>query len=177
MYIHIMFIHIFVFMSLEQSISQSKFDSEQEKLMINVIYSANLLNLITSRLFKPYELSPQQYNVLRILRGQKGESIALMDIEHRMLDKSSNVSRLVDKLISKDLINRSISSKDRRRIEIVITSRGVSVLKEIDVILSEMNSKIKAIISDDNAKKTNRILDQLRAVSYTHLTLPTMELV
>ena len=160
-----MFIHILVFMSLEQSISQSKFDSEQEKLMINVIYSANLLNLITSRLFKPYELSPQQYNVLRILRGQKGESIALMDIEHRMLDKSSNVSRLVDKLISKDLINRSISSKDRRRIEIVITSRGVSVLKEIDVILSEMNSKIKAIISDDNAKKTNRILDQLREIA------------
>ena len=160
-----MFIHIFVFMSLEQSISQSKFDSEQEKLMINVIYSANLLNLITSRLFKPYELSPQQYNVLRILRGQKGESIGLMDIEHRMLDKSSNVSRLVDKLISKDLINRSISSKDRRRIEIVITSRGVSVLKEIDVILSEMNSKIKAIISDDNAKKTNRILDQLREIA------------
>lgn len=160
-----MFIHIFVFMSLEQSISQSKFDSEQEKLMINVIYSANLLNLITSRLFKPYELSPQQYNVLRILRGQKGESIALMDIEHRMLDKSSNVSRLVDKLISKDLVNRSVSSKDRRRIEIVITSRGLSVLKEIDVILADMNSKIKAIISDDNAKQTNRILDQLREIA------------
>ena len=160
-----MFIHIFVFMNLEQSISQSKFDSEQEKLMINIIYSANLLNLITSRLFKPYDISPQQYYVLRILRGQKGESIALMDIEHRMLDKSSNVSRLVDKLISKDLINRSISSKDRRRIEIVITSRGVSVLKEIDVILSEMNSKIKAIISDDNAKQTNRILDQLREIA------------
>ncbi len=121
MYIHIMFIHTFVFMSLEQSISLSKFDSEQDKLMINVIYSANLLNLITSRLFKPYELSPQQYNVLRILRGQKGESIALIDIEHRMLDKSSNVSRLVDKLISKDLVNRSVFSKDRRRIEIVIT--------------------------------------------------------
>lgn len=160
-----MFIHIFVFMSLEQSISQSKFDSEQEKLMINVIYSANLLNLITSRLFKPYDLSPQQYNVLRILRGQKGKSIALMDIEHRMLDKSSNVSRLVDKLISKDLVNRSVSSKDRRRIEIIITSRGKSVLKEIDVILADMNSKIKAIISDDNAKQTNRILDQLREIA------------
>lgn len=165
MYIHILFIHIFVFMSLEQSISQSKFDSEQEKLMINVIYSANLLNLITSRLFKPYDLSPQQYNVLRILRGQKGKSIALMDIEHRMLDKSSNVSRLVDKLISKDLVNRSVSSKDRRRIEIIITSRGKSVLKEIDVILADMNSKIKAIISDDNAKQTNRILDQLREIA------------
>ena len=160
-----MFIHIFVFMSLEQSISQSKFDSEQEKLMINVIYSANLLNLITSRLFKPYELSPQQYNVLRILSGEEGESIALMDIEHRMLDKSSNVSRLVDKLISKDLVNRSVSSKDRRRIEIVITSRGLSVLKEIDVILADMTSKIKAIISDDNAKQTNRILDQLREIA------------
>ena len=160
-----MFIHIFVFMSLEQSISQSKFDSEQEKLMVNVIYSANLLNLITSRLFKPYELSPQQYNVLRILRGQKGESIALMDIEYRMLDKSSNVSRLVDKLISKDLINRSVSSKDRRRIEIVITSRGLSVLNEIDVIMADMNYKIKAIISDENAKETNLILDQLREIA------------
>ena len=160
-----MFIHIFVFMSLEQSISQSKFDSEQEKLMINVIYSANLLNLITSRLFKPYDLSPQQYNVLRILRGQKGKSIALMDIEHRMLDKSSNVSRLVDKLISKDLVNRSVSSKDRRRIEIIITYRGKSVLKEIDVILADMDSKIKAIISYDNAKQTNRILDQLREIA------------
>ena len=152
-------------MSLEHYISQSKFDSEQEKLMVNVIYSANLLNLITSRLFKPYELSPQQYNVLRILRGQKGESIALIDIEYRMLDKSSNVSRLVDKLISKDLVNRSVSSKDRRRIEIVITSRGLSVLNEIDVILADMNSKIKAIISDGNAKQTNRILDQLREIA------------
>ena len=160
-----MFIHIFVFMNLEQSISQSKFDSEQEKLMINVMYSANLLNLITSRLFKPYDISPQQYNVLRILRGQKGKSIALMDIEHRMLDQSSNVSRLVDKLISKDLVNRSVSSKDRRRIEIVITSRGLSVLKEIDVIFADMTSKIKAIISDDNAKQTNRILDQLREIA------------
>ena len=160
-----MFIHIFVFMSLEQSISQSKFVSEQEKLMVNVIYSANLLNLITSRLFKPYELSPQQYNVLRILRGQKGESIALMDIEYRMLDKSSNVSRLVDKLISKDLVNRSVSSKDRRRIEIVITSRGLSVLNEIDVIMADMNYKIKAIISDENAKETNLILDQLREIA------------
>jgi len=160
-----MFIHIFVFMSLEHTISQSKFDSEQEKLMINVMYSANLLNLITSRLFKPYEISPQQYNVLRILRGQKGESIALMDIEHRMLDKSSNVSRLLDKLISKDLVNRSVSFKDRRRIEIIITSRGLSVLNEIDMILADMNSKIKAIISDGNAKQTNRILDQLREIA------------
>ena len=152
-----MFIHIFVFMNLEQSISQAKFDSEQEKLMINVIYSANLLNLITTRLFKPFDLSPQQYNVLRILRGQKGSSIALMEIENRMLDKSSNVSRLVDKLISKDLVNRSVCSEDRRRIEILITSNGMSILKEIDAILSEMNSKLKELISDDDANQTNRI--------------------
>jgi|TARA_Y100000385_G_scaffold14473_1_gene14720 DNA-binding MarR family transcriptional regulator len=151
-------------MNLEQSISQAKFDSEQEKLMINVIYSANLLNLITTRLFKPFDLSPQQYNVLRILRGQKGSSIALMEIENRMLDKSSNVSRLVDKLISKDLVNRSVCSEDRRRIEILITSNGMSILKEIDAILSEMNSKLKELISDDDANQTNRILDHLREI-------------
>jgi DNA-binding MarR family transcriptional regulator len=151
-------------MNLGQSISQAKFDSEQEKLMINVIYSANLLNLITTRLFKPFDLSPQQYNVLRILRGQKGSSIALMEIENRMLDKSSNVSRLVDKLISKDLVNRSVCSEDRRRIEILITSNGMSILKEIDAILSEMNSKLKELISDDDANQTNRILDHLREI-------------
>jgi DNA-binding MarR family transcriptional regulator len=159
-----MFIHIFAVMSLEQSISQPKFDSEQEKLMINVIYSANLLNLITTRLFKPFDLSPQQYNVLRILRGQKGDSIALMDIEHRMLDKSSNVSRLIDKLISKDLIVRSVSSEDRRRIEILINDNGISVLEKIDLILAKMNSKLKDLISDEDAQKTNRILDQLRNI-------------
>ncbi|MDB2368871.1 MarR family transcriptional regulator [Flavobacteriales bacterium] len=151
-------------MSLEQSISQPKFDSEQEKLMINVIYSANLLNLITTRLFKPFDLSPQQYNVLRILRGQKGDSIALMDIEHRMLDKSSNVSRLIDKLISKELIVRSVSSEDRRRIEILINDNGISVLEKIDLILAKMNSKLKDLISDEDAQKTNRILDQLRNI-------------
>ena len=167
MYIHIMFIHIFVDMSLEQSISQSKFDSEQEKLMINVIYSANLLNLITTRLFKPFDLSPQQYNVLRILRGQKGSAISIMEIEHRMLDKSSNVSRLVDKLISKDFVSRAVSLKDRRRIEILITIKGISVLNEIDLILDEMNSKLKELISDDDAKNTNRILDQLRNIENT----------
>jgi DNA-binding MarR family transcriptional regulator len=159
-----MFIHIFAVMSLEQSISQPKFDSEQEKLMINVIYSANLLNLITTRLFKPFDLSPQQYNVLRILRGQKGDSIALMDIEHRMLDKSSNVSRLIDKLISKELIVRSVSSEDRRRIEILINDNGISVLEKIDLILAKMNSKLKDLISDEDAQKTNRILDQLRNI-------------
>ena len=72
---------------------------------------------------------------------------------------------MVDKLIFKDLMNRSVSSKDRRRIEIVIINRGLFVLYEIDVILADMNSKIKAIISDDNAKKTNRILDQLRKIA------------
>ena len=159
-----MFIHIFAVMSLEHSISQPKFDSEQEKLMINVIYSANLLNLITTRLFKPFDLSPQQYNVLRILRGQKGDSIALMDIEHRMLDKSSNVSRLIDKLISKNLIVRSVSSEDRRRIEILINDNGISVLEKIDLILAKMNSKLEVLISDEDAQKTNRILDRLRNI-------------
>jgi DNA-binding MarR family transcriptional regulator len=87
-----------------------------------------------------------------------------MEIENRMLDKSSNVSRLVDKLISKDLVNRSVCSEDRRRIEILITSNGMSILKEIDAILSEMNSKLKELISDDDANQTNRILDHLREI-------------
>lgn len=159
-----MFIHIFAIMKLENLISQSKFDFEQEKLMINIIYSANLFNLLTTRLFKPFDLSPQQYNVLRILRGQKGNPISLMEIEKRMLDKSSNGSRLIDKLISKEFIIREASKEDRRRVEIIITSNGLSVLSKIDLILNKMNKRLENLVSCEEAQSANQVLDKIRDI-------------
>jgi len=151
-------------MNLEQSISQSHFSSEQEKFMINVIYTSNLFSLISTRLFKPFDLSPEQYNVLRILRGQKGQSISLLEIEHRMLDKSSNVSRLLDKLSVKSFIKRDSSKEDRRKIEITISNTGLQVLHQIDLLLDDLYSQLKSIISHDEAKLANSILDKSRTI-------------
>ncbi len=89
-------------MNLEKAILQERFGTEQEKLMVNIIFTSNFINLQTSRIFKSFNISAKQYNVLRILRGQKSNLISLKEIEIRMLDKSSNVSRLIDKLMWKD---------------------------------------------------------------------------
>lgn len=159
-----MLIHIFAIMNIEQSIKQSSFVSIEEKLIVNIIYTSNLLGLLTGRLFKPYGLSAEQYNVLRILRGQKGCPISLYDIEERMLDKSSNVSRLIDKLLLKQFITRDVSKYDRRKVEILISKLGLDVLKEIDDELNKFYKKINSLVKYSDAQRMNTVLDDIRKV-------------
>lgn len=151
-------------MNLEKAILQERFSSEQEKLMINIMFTSNFINLQTSRIFKSFNISAQQYNVLRILRGQKGNPISLKEIEIRMLDKSSNVSRLIDKLMWKDLVDRAVSKQDRRRIALKITSNGLTLLQEIDPLMTSFQDKFKDLVSYDDAKKVNDVLDCLREI-------------
>lgn len=130
------------------STSKTSYTSaEQEKLVMNIIYSGNLFNLVSNRIFKPFDLTMQQYNVLRILREAQGFPLSITDIESKMLDRSSNVSRLIDKLVSKDFVTRVESRKDRRKMKIKIKEDGASVLKEIDEIIFEMNSDLQDIIT------------------------------
>ena len=154
-----MLIHIFAIMKLEDQIKQASFSHIEEKLIVNLIYTSNLITLLTSRLFKPYGLSAQQYNVLRILRGQNGQAISLLDIEDRMLDKSSNVSRLIDKLVLKHYITREESKVDRRRVDVLISQSGLDVLKEIDAELNKFYEKLNTLVEYSDAKKMNTILD------------------
>ena len=149
-------------MNLEKAILQERFGSEQEKLMINIIFTSNFINLQTSRIFKSFNISAQQYNVLRIFRGQKGNPISLKEIEIQMLDKSSNVSRLIDKLMWKDLVDRAVSIKDRRKIALKITLNGLTLLKDIDPLITTFQDKFKGIVTSDVAKKVNDVLDSLR---------------
>ena len=159
-----MLIHIFVTMNIEQSIKQSSFSCEEEKLVVNIIFTSNRLNFLTSQIFKPFGLSPEQYNVLRILRGQKGSPISLLDIEDRMLDKSSNVSRLIDKLVYKAFITRNLSKSDRRKVDVLITASGMDVLTEIDKKLTLFYKKIDVFISLSDAKQMNTLLDDIRKI-------------
>lgn len=149
-------------MKIEEAIKQKKFKSEYQKLFINIIYTANWLNNESIKTLKPFGISPQQYNVLRILKGQHPNAISVNSIIDRMLDKNSNASRLVDKLKQKELVEREVCSNDRRQVDIKITPKGINLLNEIaDKMDSFIN--IKNSISDNEALLTNNILDKIRS--------------
>lgn len=148
-------------MKIEEAIKQKEFKSEYLKLFINIIYTGNWLNNETLKKLKPYNISPQQYNVLRILKGQYPKAISVNNIIDRMLDKSSNASRLVDKLKQKELVEREVCPNDRRQVDIKITPKGISLLDEISSKMDEIN-ELKFIISSQEAATFNNILDKLR---------------
>lgn len=149
-------------MNIEEAIKQKEFKSEHQKMFINILYTANWLNNETLKALKPFGLSPQQYNVLRILKGQHPNSISVNSIIDRMLDKSSNASRLVDKLKQKELVEREVCSNDRRQVDIKITNKGLKLLTEIGDKLDNLND-IQKSISIEDAKKINTALDKIRS--------------
>ncbi len=148
-------------MSLEQDIKQEKFENEFQKVAVNILYTSSWLYNINAVRLKPYGITPEQYNVLRILRGSHPKALMLAEITCRMLDKSSNATRLVEKLRQKGLVKRDICENNRRQVDIVITARGLDALSKIDVEYSAWQSTLKNISKAD-AIELNRILDKLR---------------
>ncbi len=148
-------------MRIEDEIKQSKFQSEYHKLAINILFTSNWLFSIHAKNLKPYGISPQQYNILRILRGQYPNSINVNDLSCRMLDKSSNVTRLIDKLIIKKLALRATCEEDRRKFNISITEKGLELLKTLDPLANSMDSKLD-FIDENQAKQFNDFLDKIR---------------
>ncbi|HQJ74454.1 MAG TPA: MarR family transcriptional regulator [Bacteroidota bacterium] len=118
-------------MRLEEAIEQKKFKSQQEKLIINIIYTYNWLKEYQTNFFKKYDLTMQQYNILRILRGAYPEPLSQKIIKKRMLDKMSDVSRLVDRLLKKKLVTIHLNMEDKRCNNVLITELGLNLLKEI----------------------------------------------
>ena len=148
-------------MKLEEEIKQGKFKSEYQKAILNILFTGNWLNSDSTRRLKPYGISPQQYNVLRILKGQKGNAISVNDIMSRMIDKMSNASRLVEKLRKKNLIERVICEHDRRQVDVKITKKGLKLLMEVDKIMSDLGA-LKNKISKEEAQTLNEILEKIR---------------
>ncbi len=148
-------------MRLEEEIKQKKFKSEHHKVMINLIYTTNWLMSKHSPLMKQYGLTVQQYNILRILRGQYPNPCTVNLLKERMLDKMSDASRLVDRLLEKDLLERNICENDRRRVDITITQKGLDLLGKIDGDEDSFFNHMQAISSEE-AKLLNDLLDRLR---------------
>ncbi|MDI9339806.1 MAG: MarR family transcriptional regulator [Sediminibacterium sp.] len=148
-------------MLLEHEIQQQKFKSPAQKLAVNIIYTNNWLSYFYESMFKNTGLTPQQYNVLRILRGQYPNACNLKLIRERMLDRMSDASRIVDKLKQKELIERRESETDRRNLSIHITERGLTLLKSLDHI-DENVKKLFKNLSEDEQILLNDLLDRLR---------------
>lgn len=149
-------------MKIEEAIKNTSPLSDPARTVINLMYTARFVEEISTRLFKEHDLSPQQFNVLRILRGQKGNPANLSTIQERMIDKSSNTTRLIDKLIEKGWVKRQQCAKNRRKIEVFITGEGLSKLKELDPVVEKNNQNIVDTLSTVEIEKLNTLLDKLR---------------
>ncbi len=148
-------------MSIETDIKQSKFRNAYHKMALNLIYTTSWLSNGQAALLKPYDLTTQQYNVLRILRGQHPNPVRVNDIIERMLDKMSNASRLVDKLLAKGLVKRTECPRDRRAVDVVITDDGMKILAELDAMQGDWE-KTLLNVTEEEANLLSDILDKLR---------------
>jgi len=155
-------------LTIGEEIKQSKFKSEYQKALLNILLTANTLYASNNRFLKSYGLSPEQYNVLRILRGQFPEPSSVLNIQERMLDKMSNASRLVDKLEVKKLLTRKQCAADRRQVEVTITEEGIKLLQAIDEPFQELENKLSCI-SAEELDNFNDILDKIRHVYREHV--------
>ncbi|WP_044213521.1 MarR family winged helix-turn-helix transcriptional regulator [Flammeovirga sp. OC4] len=143
-------------------IVKTRFTSDKHRFITNMIYTANWIQNQFVDFLKPFGISPQQFNVLRILRGAKEEWVTMNDIKSLMIDKAPNATRLSDKLLDKDYVKRKRSESDRRIVYLSITTKGLALLKEIDE--HEEMSSIDRFngISEEEAKLCSEIIDRLR---------------
>lgn len=148
-------------MKIEDEIQQSEFASQYQKLTVNILFTASWLTNLHQQFFKPHGLSMQQYNLLRILRGQYPSPASITLLMDRMIDKSSNASRLVDKLLAKGLIVRKVCEKDRRQKDVMISEKGLEVLEKIGAAFDEFEHCFTAL-SPEEARQLNQLLDKLR---------------
>lgn len=148
-------------MSIENDIKQKQFRSPYQKLVLNLIYTSNWLVYKQLDVFRSYDITMQQYNVLRILRGQKLNPIKVSDIADRMLDKNSNTSRLVDKLLLKGWAERKSCPSDRRAVDVIITQAGLDILAKIDPLEEEWEQGLN-VITEEEADQISALLDKLR---------------
>lgn len=138
------------------------FESEHQKLLLNLLFTSNWLRSRDTGRLKPYGLSPQQYNILRILRGARGKRMCMHEVLARMLDRAPNATRLTDKLIAKGLVLRERSDEDRRVVHLLISAKGTALLTAIDNTTEELFTEVARRLSTAEAEAMNRSLDKLR---------------
>ncbi|MFT3909887.1 MAG: MarR family transcriptional regulator [Ferruginibacter sp.] len=148
-------------MGIEQDISQSKFRNDYQKGVINFIYTYNWMNEKMKSFFDREKITAQQFNILRILRGA-GKPISTLQIRQRMLDKMSDTSRIVDRLVLKGLVKKTICANDKRLVDVLITDKGKKLLEKLDQYEPDMDA-IFGSLSQAEVKNLNVLLDKIRS--------------
>jgi DNA-binding MarR family transcriptional regulator len=147
-------------MKIEEEIRQTNFSSSHQKALINLIFTANWLQNRQQEFFKPFGITPQQFNILRILKGQHPNAISGTEIKSRMLDKNSDVSRLLDRLILKKLIEKKSCPSDKRASDVFITSLGLDLLDRMGKLQKEMDNVLA--LDPLEAEQLSNLLDKCR---------------
>ena len=146
--------------TLEDIIKQKKFTDEYHKAYIGMSYLFNVIDYTTERLFKEYDITPQQYNALRILRGQHPKPATVGLIKERMIDRNSDASRIVERLRKAGLVERVTCENDRRAVDVVITEKGLSLLKRMDPVVSNIEEPLKKLDASEIAQ-LNDLFDKM----------------
>ena len=148
-------------MGLEENIQQKEFTTEIEKATVNISFTQSYISALLNSSFKTYNISIQQFNVLRILQGQHPKPVSVNDITLRMIDKMSNASRLVEKLFNKNLVGRAKCSYDKRQVDVSITREGQNTLNKLNKHVEEFYQSHNQL-SNDELITLNELLDKLR---------------
>jgi len=149
-------------MKIEDVIKSTVPMENSKKIILNIMYTQNILAEKFNELLKHYDISGEQYNVLRILRGQKGNPANMCVIQERMLAKTSNTTRLVDKLLLKELVTREVCPVNRRKIEVAITQKGLDVLKELDPKVKNHEESFSKNLNEEEVVLLNQLLEKYR---------------
>ncbi len=145
-----------------EDVIKSNTMSLSKKIVMNVMYTHNVVSENVYEIMKSYDLSPEQFNVLRILRGQKGKPTNMCVIQERMIAKTSNTTRLVDKLLLKDIVSRGICPENRRKMDIAITQKGLDLLKELDPKVEENEMKFANNLTFNEQEQLLNLLEKYR---------------
>jgi DNA-binding MarR family transcriptional regulator len=154
-------------MGIEKDIQQHAFRNEHQKAMVNIIFSASWLNERIKNFFSAEDITSQQYNILRILRGSQ-KPMSTLQIRERMLDKMSDTSRIVERLLKKGLVEKKVCITDKRLVDVVISKKGLVLLEKLDMKNEDLDRVIHSLTPDD-AKALNQLLDKMRDHSANNL--------
>ena len=149
-------------MKLEEAIKSNKFRNEVHKAGLNILYTAWWLKTMMSKELKEYGLTHEQYNVLRILKGKHPEQICVREIACRMIEKNSNVPRIIDRLEMKKLVKRTSSDSDKRETVIILTQAGINILQHSTERINKLMDKTM-VIDEKKAAVLNSLLEEIRA--------------
>src|ERR1700743_1502622 len=148
-------------MRIDDEIQSTKFEDNYHKAVINIAYTDGWLNNLIRPYFEKHNLTNQQFNILRILRGQYPKPATVNLLKERMIDKMSDASRIVDRLVQKELVSRCTNTKDRHAVDVRISDKGLAILDTMD---AEMKTKnlLKTNLTEEEAGKLSELLDKLR---------------